>query len=157
MMWSTRRRAFIRLIAMSAAVVGCARAGAGSFWQKGRVYDLTMRVTARSATLQAKRDSGKLKDTVIASLHVDSVVGDSVFGTYSADWRLLGTWIGAVPSSPQEFAGRVRGSTFEMRLGSNVTDAGAGFQGSHDGSQAHGTWGVDGGWASGEFQVTAKR
>ncbi len=157
MTWSTCRRAGLRLALVSAAIAACARADGATFWQNGQTYELAMHVATRSPSLQAKRDSGTLKDTVFASLEVDSVAGDSIFGSYSADWRVLGVWLGAMPPSPQRFAGRVSGSEFGFNLAPHVVDAGAGFHGLVRGSEAHGSWGVDGGAVSGEFQLTRNR
>lgn len=150
------RRAGLKLAVVSAAIAACARADRAAFWQNDQTYELTMRVATRSPSLQAKRDSGTVRDTVLASLHVDSVAGDSIFGSYSADWRMLGLWIGAMPPRPQRFAGRISGSEFGFSLAPHVMDAGAGFRGSVQGNEAHGSWGVDGGAVSGEFRLTRK-
>jgi hypothetical protein len=133
-------------------VPGCAKQD-NAFWQAGARYDVTLVVAERSASLQAKRDSLRLRDTIPITLEVDSLARDSVFGSYHADWTALGTWVGAASPSPQRFAGRSLGPRLTVVLSPNAIDAAATMTGKIDGGQATGTWVVESAAVRGTFNI----
>jgi hypothetical protein len=135
------------------AIASCSVSSTERFWQRGDVYDLTMRVTQRSPSLQAARDSGRLRDMIQVSLRVDSIAADSVFGSYQADWQPLGMWIGNTPPTPQRFAGRLTANELSITLSPAVIDASARLHGTLVDGSGHGTWEVDGAAAEGDFDL----
>lgn len=138
------------------AVGACQQSAEQEFWRAGAVYTVTLVVKQRSPSLQQHADADRsLQDTVSARLKVDRIASDSIFGSYEADWRALGVWIGPPPPSPQTFAAKARDRDFSLRLSPDAVDAGAELQGRVQSGEATGQWGTDGAKVRGDFRLAS--
>jgi len=97
---------------------------------------------------------GPPADSVIGSLSIASISGDSLFGAYSVPFISLGLRIGRVTPGPQLLQGRVAGRKFQIELTPDATDAGLWLDGEIQGHSVGGTWYSEQGRGRGSFTVT---
>lgn len=123
-------------------------------WEEGARYELRLSVDRRGPlTPQLESLARPLQDTTTLTLHVVSVRGDSVFGTYEGVPIRLGLMVGRVGPGPQQFGGRLSADSFAITLSTDATDAGLTIAGR---GRNAGAWTSSSGAIAGRAEVRAK-
>jgi hypothetical protein len=132
----------------------CAPSEEQSLWTPGGRYELSLVVTERIHTRPIQSpQSPQISDTSNVLLQLDSVRGDSLFGTYRADFRRFAIRVGRVTPGPQLFVGRMRFDSVWLELTPEATDAGLLIAGSLARDGATGVWATETSSASGQFYL----
>lgn len=147
---------FFTVLTATVAMADCRGAERRDFWQAGREYVLEMRVVNRPAlTAELQQYFAPLSDTSRVVLRLDSLIRDSVYGTYDANFRHLGVIIGAVGPAAQQFAGRASDDSIDIQLSPNAADAGLWVRGQWHGHSLTGRWATERGSTKGTFVIRA--
>jgi hypothetical protein len=112
--------------------------------------------TAHLAVTSTGSQPSQLRDSTAVVLSVDSVRRDSVFGTYTANFRQIGVLAGRAGPGPQIFVGRQAESRISLRLTPDATDAGVLLEGVSSNGVLAGTWRTIGHQAAGEFRLNLR-
>ncbi len=111
-------------------------------WEAGDIQEVRLNVTRRSPVPLGFGQPTPPTDSVTVRLRVDSVVGDSLFGTYEANFGRAGMKVGRLTPGPQVFAGLQTDSTLKIELtpDSDATDAGLRMSGVWKEGSLVGSW-----------------
>ncbi len=125
----------------SAVSLSCKHTDTQPFWRPHSTYQVTLQVTQKAMlTPELRAAIGEPKDSVAGQLTVDSILGDSLFGTYALPLGDLGLLVVTVKPGARPFAGRIARDTFELELNADVRDASVWLRGTIGAEGAGGTW-----------------
>lgn len=131
--------------------LGCSTQQSGTFWEAGKQYEVRLAgATQDGGTL---RDTSGTADTLRVRVSVDSIRGDSLFGTYEGDFRRFRLMVGRASPGPQYVAGRVTDGSFALELTPDATDAGLLLAGTVSAGSVGGEWHTEARSNSGAFTV----
>jgi hypothetical protein len=127
-----------RALLIALITVTC-RAPANVFWISGSTYEVALVTTERYSKGPF---TGPLRNHAQLRLRVDSIRGDSIYGTYEADFRGFGIVVGSAPTGSQPFSGELRADSVHLELSPNeyATDAGLVMTGGRTEAGIEGVW-----------------
>lgn len=137
-----------------AATLGCSTQQSGAFWEAGQQYEVRLAGSFRDGG--GLRDTSGAADTPRVRVMVDSIRGDSLFGTYEGDFRRFRILVGRASPGPQYVAGRVGNDSFALELTPDATDAGLLLAGTVNGGAASGEWHTEAHSNAGAFTVVRR-
>ena len=120
------------------------------FWDVGAEYRLTLRGSGENNPLV---DESGQPDSLVVSLRISSMAGDSIRGVYDGAFVRFGIRVGRASPGPQLFAGVAHDDFLRLRLTPDATDAGMLLEGSSVGPTFRGTWRTEAGSKSGSFEL----
>ena len=138
----------------SVATLGCSTQQSGAFWEAGQQYEVRLAGSPKDGGVL--RDSAGASDTLRVRVAVDSIRGDSLFGTYEGDFRRFRLMVGRASPGPQYVAGRVGDGSFALELTPDATDAGLLLAGIVSGGSASGEWHTEAHSNAGAFTVVRR-
>lgn len=133
---------------------GCQGSPAPTLWMAPGDYDMQMVVTERGATNPQSQQS---RDSAVVRVYLDSLVRDSVFGSYALESvHSLGIMAGRATPGPQLVAGSVKGERFTLSLSPDARDAGVSIEGTSANRVAEGTWRLESGATKGRVRLSRR-
>ncbi len=124
------------------------------FWSQGASYVLTLTPLNKAGLVpELKKALGSAKDSVVGSMTIDSIVGDSTFGRIDLKVGEIGLMEPMSGGGPPEFAAQTVGDSVRLRLNSQQTDVGIWLDGKIRGRRAEGTWVAGQRHVSGRFRI----
>lgn len=137
---------------------GCQRSQTQALWVAPGDYDLQLVVTERGRlTPELQQAVGRMTDTSIVRVHVDSIARDSVFGSYTpGNLHALGVMVGRATPGPQLIAGTIGAGQLSLTLSPDARDAGLVLEGTSDGDAGEGNWRVESGTTKGRFHISRR-
>jgi hypothetical protein len=144
------------LIVVSLTTLSCVSENATPFWESSRTYEFALRVSEEVRVLPERRPFvGEAADTTTIVLQVDSLVRDTLYGTYGAEFMRLGLMMEAIASNARLVRGYVGNDSLRLQLLPDAADTGLWLIGAVRQGQLEGEWYPEIG--SGRGTVTARR
>jgi hypothetical protein len=124
------------------ALVACEGAPGGDAWIPSGPYRAVLHVERRGPVLPEVRAAlGHGQDSIVVPLTIDSVRGDSAFGSWDADFSVLGTYgANALTQPPYPLVAERRGNAVVLRLWPAHTDQDVWLSGKWRDGGLYGTW-----------------
>jgi hypothetical protein len=124
------------------AVVACKGEPGRAVWMSPGPYRAVLHVEHRGPVLPEVRATlGRGRDSMVVPMTIDSVRGDSAFGSWNADFRVLGTYgTNTMTRPPYPLAAERQGNTVVMRMWPAHTDQDVWLSGSWRSDVLYGTW-----------------
>ena len=121
------------LAAISIVLCACGGLpGSSSFWRTGRDYRLTIVVESREAVPVGFRGT----DSTDIFLHVDSIAGDSAYGTFTTELWQIGLRVGRIGAEQQRFHAITHADSVSLTLVPDARDAGLHMRGANSAAGA---------------------
>jgi hypothetical protein len=145
-------------IAGATLISGCQRSRERTLWLAPSDYDVQLVVAERGRlTAELQQAVGRTRDTAMVLVHVDSIVRDSIFGSYTSEsMHSLGVMVGRATPGPQLIAGSIGAGRFSLTLSPDARDAGLILEGASVGDTGDGSWRVESGATKGNFHISRR-
>lgn len=133
--------------------IACRPQTEGNFWAAGRTYEVLLSGVSQQA---GTAPSVVGADTVTVVIHVDSVLSDSLFGTYTGNFAAVGLLVGRASPGPQYLIGKVTAARVQLELSPDATDAGLLLDGRENSGAYEGSWNVENRSGRGTFLLWSR-